>query len=82
MIAGSPTTVTGTLRYARAMVSEVAHPSIGPLSVLWIPGKLSETPRAIRTATTTPGQHTAWVLQHHSGLTAGQIAALRAQHVV
>jgi crotonobetainyl-CoA:carnitine CoA-transferase CaiB-like acyl-CoA transferase len=82
MIAGSPTIVTGTLRYARAMVSEVAHPSIGPLSVLGIPGKLSETPRAMRTAPPTPGQHTASVPQHDLGLTAGQIAALRAQHVV
>jgi crotonobetainyl-CoA:carnitine CoA-transferase CaiB-like acyl-CoA transferase len=63
-------------------MSEVAHPSIGPLSVLGIPGKLSETPRARRTATTTLGQHTAWALQNHFGLTAGRIAALRAQHVV
>jgi len=50
MIAGSPTIVTGTLRYARDMVPEVAHPSIGLLSVLGIPVKLSETPGAMRTA--------------------------------
>jgi hypothetical protein len=37
MIARSPAIVTGTVRYVRDMVSEVAHPSIGPLSVLGIP---------------------------------------------
>lgn len=60
---------------AREMVTTVAHPTIGPLHVLGVPIKLSETPGSVRTAPPLLGQHTTAVLQE-LGLTADEIGAL------
>jgi crotonobetainyl-CoA:carnitine CoA-transferase CaiB-like acyl-CoA transferase len=40
----------------------VAHASAGPLQVLGVPVKLSDTPGSVRTAPPTLGQHTDAVL--------------------
>lgn len=47
---------------ARRMIEAVQHAAIGPLKVLGIPVKLSETPGGIRSAPPTLGQHTDTVL--------------------
>ncbi len=62
---------------ARHMVITVDHPSIGPLRVLGLPVKLSDTPGSVRTAPPLLGQHTASVLEQDLGLSAGRIDALQ-----
>jgi crotonobetainyl-CoA:carnitine CoA-transferase CaiB-like acyl-CoA transferase len=47
---------------ARAMVETLAHPTIGPLPVLGVPVKLSETPGSVRTPPPRLGEHTRAVL--------------------
>jgi crotonobetainyl-CoA:carnitine CoA-transferase CaiB-like acyl-CoA transferase len=62
----------------RQMVQEVEHPLIGAIRVLGTPLKLSATPAAVRSAPPVLGQHTDAVLREDLGLTAEEIAALRA----
>ena len=47
---------------ARQMIEAVEHATLGQLSVLGVPIKLSDTPGTVRTAPPTLGQHTAQVL--------------------
>ena len=47
---------------ARRMIEAVEHATLGQLSVLGVPIKLSDTPGSVRTAPPTLGQHTAQVL--------------------
>ena len=47
---------------ARHMIEAVEHATAGPLKVLGVPIKLSETPGSVRTAPPTLGQHTSQVL--------------------
>ena len=61
---------------ARAMVESVDHPTIGPLPVLGVPVKLSETPGSIRLPPPRLGEHTASVLAHDLGYDEARIAAL------
>jgi len=61
---------------ARDMVATVTHPTIGPLQVLGVPVKLSDTPGSVRTAPPLLGQHTAAVLQDQLGLTPSEIESL------
>ncbi len=61
---------------AREMVATVDHPSIGPLRVLGVPVKLSDTPGAVRSAPPLLGQHTRAVLGADLGLSDEQIDAL------
>ena len=63
---------------ARAMVETVAHPTIGPLPVLGMPVKLSETPGAVRLAPPRLGEHTRHVLQEDLGLDDARIEAIAA----
>jgi crotonobetainyl-CoA:carnitine CoA-transferase CaiB-like acyl-CoA transferase len=65
----------------RDMVVVVDHPTAGPSRVLGIPIKLSGTPGSIRRPAPTLGQHTDEVLGE-LGLTAAEIARLRAERVV
>ena len=58
---------------AREMVAQLEHATIGPLRVLGVPVKLSDTPGAVRTPPPTLGQHTDAVLQD-LGLSADAIA--------
>src|SRR5690606_26879648 len=47
---------------ARAMVETVDHPTIGPIRVLGVPVKLSDSPGSVRTPPPRLGEHTAAVL--------------------
>lgn len=66
---------------AREMVAPVTHATAGPLRVLGVPIKLSETPGAVRTAPPVLGQHTASMLDE-LGLTRSEIDALAAAGVL
>jgi crotonobetainyl-CoA:carnitine CoA-transferase CaiB-like acyl-CoA transferase len=61
---------------ARAMVESVDHPSIGPLHVLGVPVKLSETPGEIRLPPPRLGEHTAAVLRADLGYDDARIEEL------
>ena len=67
---------------AREMIARVEHATIGQLRTLGVNVKLSETPGGVRSAPPTLGQHTDGVLRDDLGLSAGDIAALRANGVV
>jgi len=67
---------------AREMIARVEHATAGPLRVLGVPVKLSDTPGAVRTPPPTLGQHTDAVLSHDLGLGAEAIAGLRRQNVI
>ena len=67
--------------HAREMVAQLEHATIGPLRMLGIPVKLSDTPGAVRTPPPRLGQHTDDVLQE-LGLSAAAIADLRRQKVI
>jgi formyl-CoA transferase/CoA:oxalate CoA-transferase len=66
---------------ARRMIESVEHATIGPMKMLGIPIKLSETHGAVRTAPPTLGQHTDAVLTE-LGLGASDIASLREAKVI
>jgi len=63
------------------MIESVEHATIGPMKMLGIPIKLSETHGAVRTAPPTLGQHTDAVLTE-LGLGASDIASLREAKVI
>lgn len=67
---------------ARQMVEIVNHASAGPVPVLGVPIKLSETPGSVRTAPPVLGQHTRGVLREDLGLSAADIDALAGAGVV
>jgi crotonobetainyl-CoA:carnitine CoA-transferase CaiB-like acyl-CoA transferase len=67
---------------AREMIARIEHATAGPLRVLGVPVKLSNTPGAVRTAPPTLGQHTDAVLAHDLGFDAEAIAGLRRQNVI
>jgi crotonobetainyl-CoA:carnitine CoA-transferase CaiB-like acyl-CoA transferase len=67
---------------ARAMIARVEHDSIGPLQVLGVPVKLSDTPGAVRTPPPRLGQHTDAVLRGDLGMSADTLEALRQKSVI
>jgi crotonobetainyl-CoA:carnitine CoA-transferase CaiB-like acyl-CoA transferase len=67
--------------HAREMVTQLEHATIGPLRVLGVPVKLSDTPGAVRTPPPRLGEHTDAVLQD-LGFNAAAIADLRRQKVI
>jgi crotonobetainyl-CoA:carnitine CoA-transferase CaiB-like acyl-CoA transferase len=67
---------------ARAMVETVAHPTAGPVKILGIPLKFSDTPASIRAAPPTLGQHSDEILQNLLGYDAVRIARLRANRTI
>src|SRR6185295_3213625 len=67
---------------AREMIAALEHPAAGPVKLLGIPVKLSETPGAVRTPPPRLGEHTDAVLQSDLGFDAGAIARLRAAGVI
>ena len=67
---------------ARHMVAELEHASAGMLKLIGTPLKFSDTQSAIRTAPPLLGQQTDAVLSGDLGLSADEIAALRAQRVI
>jgi crotonobetainyl-CoA:carnitine CoA-transferase CaiB-like acyl-CoA transferase len=67
--------------HAREMVAQLEHATIGPLRMLGIPVKLSDTPGTVRTPPPRLGEHTDAVLQE-LGLSAAAIGDLRRQKVI
>jgi crotonobetainyl-CoA:carnitine CoA-transferase CaiB-like acyl-CoA transferase len=67
--------------HAREMIAMLEHATIGPLRMLGIPVKLSDTPGVVRTPPPRLGEHTDTVL-HDLGLDAAAIADLRRQKVI
>ena len=67
---------------AREMIALAEHATIGPLRLLGVPIKLSDTPASVRAAPPTLGQHTAAVLQNDLGLSPQEVAALQARGVI
>jgi crotonobetainyl-CoA:carnitine CoA-transferase CaiB-like acyl-CoA transferase len=67
---------------AREMLAELEHAAIGPLKMLGIPVKLSDTPGTLRTPPPQLGEHTNAVLERDLGFTPTAIAELRRQKVI
>ena len=67
---------------ARDMVHTLQHSVAGPVNVLGIPIKLSETGGAVRLPPPALGEHTEQVLTTDLGVPAPEVAALRAAGVV
>jgi crotonobetainyl-CoA:carnitine CoA-transferase CaiB-like acyl-CoA transferase len=67
---------------ARSMVETVDHPTLGPLRVLGLPTKLSDTPGRITHAPPRLGEHTATVLQRDAGLTPDRVRDLSRRGIV
>jgi crotonobetainyl-CoA:carnitine CoA-transferase CaiB-like acyl-CoA transferase len=62
---------------AREMVQSVDHATAGPIHLLGVPIKLSETPGGVRTAPPTLGQHTDAILMQDLGFTRVEVENLR-----
>ncbi len=62
-------------------IVDFTHPVVGPIKVLGVPIKLSETPGSVRTAAPEFGQHTEEVLLEH-GYTWGEVEQLRTEGVI
>ncbi|KAK4493747.1 hypothetical protein PRZ48_014932 [Zasmidium cellare] len=67
---------------ARGMVTEVDHPSCGPMKLVSPPVKFSESKPSIRSAPPTLGQHTDDVLSSLLGMSNGEIEALKKDGVI
>ena len=67
---------------ARGMIADVDHQTLGTLRVLGSPIKLSETSASIRQAPPTLGQHTEQILLSDAGLSAEEVAGLRAARAI
>src|SRR5262245_16959993 len=67
---------------AREMIAQLEHAAAGPLKLLGIPVKLSDTPGAVRTPPPRLGEHTDAVLQGDLGMSAADITRLRTSNVV
>lgn len=64
------------------MVTEVEHPSCGPMKLVSPPVKFSESKPSIRTPPPTLGQHTDEVLSELLDMNASEIEALKKDGVV
>ena len=67
---------------ARGMVTEVEHPSCGPMKLVSPPVKFSEAKPSIRTPPPTLGQHTNEVLMEMLGMSSDEVEALKTDGVV
>ena len=67
---------------ARDMIAAVDHSTIGALSLLGVPVKLSSTPGEVRSPPPTLGQHTETVLARDLGLGSEDIRALREKRAI
>jgi CoA:oxalate CoA-transferase len=66
----------------REMLVEVDQPGMGKLKIVGSPLRLSETPGQVYARAPLLGEHTAEVLSGILGLSAGEIAALKAEGVI
>lgn len=64
------------------MVTEVNHPTCGPMKLLSPPVKFSEAKPSIRSAPPTLGQHTQEVLSEMLGMSSAEVETLRKDGVV
>lgn len=64
------------------MVTEVEHPSCGPMKLVSPPVKYSESKPSIRSPPPTLGQHTNEVLGEMLGMSGDEIEKLKADGVV
>jgi CoA:oxalate CoA-transferase len=62
---------------ARGMIVQTTHPTVGPVKMVGVPVKLSETPGAVRDPAPVLGQHTHEVLRGWLGLDDAEIADQR-----
>ncbi|KEF60363.1 uncharacterized protein A1O9_01923 [Exophiala aquamarina CBS 119918] len=67
---------------ARGMVSQIEHPSCGPMSLVSPPVKYSESQTGIRSPPPTLGQHTDTVLTEVLGWTGEEVQRLKDQGVI
>jgi crotonobetainyl-CoA:carnitine CoA-transferase CaiB-like acyl-CoA transferase len=67
---------------AREMIAQLEHATIGPLRMLGVPVKLSDTPGTVRTPPPRLGEHTDVVLRQDLGFSAAAIADLRRRKVI
>ncbi len=67
---------------AREMVQQLHHPVVGPVSVLGVPVKLSDTPGRVVTPPPVLGEHTDLVLGSDLGLSGEEIDRLRGDGVI
>jgi succinate---hydroxymethylglutarate CoA-transferase len=67
---------------ARDMIETITHPTIGPLRMVGMPFKFSDTPASVRRAPPTQGQHSDEILRDVLGMDHAQVAALRRDKVV
>jgi crotonobetainyl-CoA:carnitine CoA-transferase CaiB-like acyl-CoA transferase len=67
---------------AREMIQTIDHPSAGPLTLLGVPVKLSDTPGAITAPPPRLGEHTRSVLQSLLGLSRDVLVRLEQQNVI
>lgn len=63
---------------ARGSLTQVEHPRLGTVRLVGPAARLSETPPAVRTASPLLGQHTDEIMHEVLGLSAAQVAELRA----
>ena len=67
---------------ARGMIQRVAHAKLGELVLPGVVVKMSDTPGSVRTSGPELGQHTDEVLRSLLGLSADDLARLRADQVI
>jgi CoA:oxalate CoA-transferase len=67
---------------ARGSLVESTHPVAGTIKVVAPPVRMSDTPGAVRTPAPLLGQHTDEVLKNRLGLSAAEIARLKAANVI
>jgi len=67
---------------ARDMVTEILHPTAGPLRMTGVPVRLSDTPGSVRSAPPLLGEHSAELLAELCGIDAARFAELEAAGVV
>ncbi|MCX7779482.1 MAG: CoA transferase [Negativicutes bacterium] len=66
----------------RNMIVETDHPVAGKIKMAGVPVKMSATPGSVDTPAPLLGQHTEEILQELLGMTAEQVAALKAKKVL
>jgi formyl-CoA transferase len=67
---------------ARGMIERLPHPKLGEMVAPGVVIKMSDTPGAVRTLGPDLGQHTDDVLRSLLGLSADDLARLRAEQVI